>query len=312
MTTVTTSAATTGAARRAKTPARVARRRSSTRAGGPARLLLNLAAALTFVFATFPVYWMVKASLTPNALLGSANDDGRPSLLPWPVTFEHYRKSFSPAANEQSLGDALWRSGVVALCTVLASLLVAFLAATALARFRFRGRTFYLIALMAVQMIPLEALAIPMYMTLRDAHALNMLPSLIAVYISFVLPFTIWTLRSFIASIPVDLEEAAMMDGCSRFSAFWRVLFPLIMPGLVATAIFSFIQAWNEFLYALVLTDSGQGTLPVWLGNFVGKEGTDWGGIMAGSSLFTLPVVLLFILIHKRITTGMAAGAVKG
>jgi N,N'-diacetylchitobiose transport system permease protein len=287
-------------------------RRSSTRAGGPARVLLNLAGLVTFVFAVFPVYWMVKTALTPTTAIGTGNDSGRPQLFPWPLTFEHFRKSFTPKSGQQSLADALWRSTSVSLGTVVLSLIVAFLAATAIARFRFRGRTAYLILLMGVQMIPLEALVIPMYLTLRDADMLEKLPSLVGIYISFVLPFTIWTLRSFIAAIPVDLEEAAMVDGCTRFQAFWKVLFPLIAPGLVATAIYAFIQAWNELIFAQVIMRTGEGTLPVWLLQFVGKEGTDWGGIMAGSSLFTLPVVILFILIQKRITSGLAAGAVKG
>lgn len=296
------------AKRLGKTP----RRKSSTKVGGAQRWLLNLAAIGTVVFAVFPVYWMVKTALTPTTAIGTGNDSGRPDLFPWPLTFEHFQKAFTPKEGQQSLADALWRSTTVSLATVVLSLFVAFLAATAIARFRFRGRTAFLVLLMGVQMIPLEALVIPMYLTLRDAGLLEMLPSLVGIYISFVLPFTIWTLRSFIAAIPVDLEEAAMIDGCSRFQAFWKVLFPLIAPGLVATAIFAFIQAWNDMIFALVIMPAGQGTLPVWLLQFTGKEGTDWGGVMAGSSLYTLPVVILFIIIHKRIASGMAAGAVKG
>jgi N,N'-diacetylchitobiose transport system permease protein len=294
------------------TPARVGRRRSPTRAGAPSRLGLNLLALLTIVFSAFPVYWMVRTSLTPTTSIGSGNDSGRPDLFPWPITWAHFEKSFNPEANVQSLADALWRSVTVSVATVVLSVLVAVLAATAIARFRFRGRTIYLIALMAIQMIPLEALVIPMYLALRDADALDQLPSLVFMYMVFVLPFTIWTLRSFIQAIPVDLEEAAMIDGCTRMGAFWKVLFPLIAPGLVATSIFAFIQAWNEYLFCLVVMGNGRGTLPLWLVGFTSKEGTDWGGTMAGSTLFTIPVVILFIMIQKKITSGLAAGAVKG
>jgi N,N'-diacetylchitobiose transport system permease protein len=291
-------------------PARVGRRRSSTRAGVPTRLTLNLIAVVVFVLSIFPVYWMVLTALTPSADIGASSDSGRPRLLPWPISWEH----FDQAVNKQDppITDFIWNSLIVSGATVVLAMFVAFLAATAVARFRFSGRAVYLILLMAVQMIPLEALIIPMYLVLRDADALNRLPSLVAMYLAFVLPFSIWTLRSFIQAVPADLEEAAMIDGCSRMGAFWRVLFPLIAPGLVATSIFAFIQAWNEYIFCLVVMGEGNYTLPVWLGSFTGKEGTDWGGVMAGSTFFTIPVVILFILIQKRITTGLASGAVKG
>jgi N,N'-diacetylchitobiose transport system permease protein len=291
-----------------KTPARVGRRRSSTRAGGPTRLLLNLLAVVVFLFSVFPVYWMVQTALTPTTEIGLANESGRPSLFPWPVTWHHFDTAF----HRENFGQYLVNSIVVAASTVVLSMAVAFLAAIAVARFRFTGRAVYLVTLMVVQMIPLEALVIPMYIVLRDANALDQLPTLVLMYMAFVLPFSIWTLRSFIAAIPADLEEAAMIDGCTRMGAFWKVLFPLIAPGLVATSIFAFIQAWNEYVFVLVLMGDGHYTLPYWLGSFTGKEGTDWGGVMAGSTMFTIPVVIFFVLIQKKMTSGLAAGAVKG
>jgi N,N'-diacetylchitobiose transport system permease protein len=180
------------------------------------------------------------------------------------------------------------------------------------ARFGFRGRRAYLLAILVVQMVPLEALVIPMYLTLRDADLLNLVPVLVATYMAFVLPFTIWTLRGFVAALPVELEEAAMIDGASRWGAFWRITFPLMAPGLVATAVFAFIQAWNEFILALTLMDQGNQTLPVWLGTFKTPQGVDWGGLMAGSTLVAIPVVLFAIVLQGRIASGAAAGAVKG
>ena len=141
-------------------------------------------------------------------------------------------------------------------------------------------------------MVPLEALVIPMYLTLRDADLLNLVPVLVATYMAFVLPFTVWTLRGFVAALPVELEEAAMIDGASRWGAFWRITFPLMAPGLVATAVFAFIQAWNEFILALTLMEQGNQTLPVWLGTFKTAQGIDWGGLMAGSTLVAIPVVV--------------------
>ena len=166
--------------------------------------------------------------------------------------------------------------------------------------------------ILIVQMVPLEALVIPMYLTLRDADLLNLVPVLIATYMAFVLPFTVWTLRGFVAALPVELEEAAMIDGASRWGAFWRVTFPLMAPGLVATSVFAFIQAWNEFVLALTLMDQGNQTLPVWLGTFKTAQGVDWGGLMAGSTLVAIPVVVFAIVLQGRIATGTAAGAVKG
>ena len=197
--------------------------------------------------------------------------------------------------------------------TVLLSLVVAFLAASAVARFRFRGRTLFLVSVIAVQMVPITALVIPMFIALRQVNMLNRLPGLIATYVALVLPFTVWTLRGFIQGIPVELEEAAMVDGYSRPQAFRRVLLPLIMPGLVATAIFAFIEAWNEFLLPLVLMqDQTRYTLTVWLVSFSTNRGTDFGGLMAASTLFTLPVVVFFLIVQRRVVSGLTAGAVKG
>ena len=291
-----------------KIPARVGRRRSSTRAGAPTRIGLNLAALAVFVFSVFPVYWMVQTSFTPNSQIGAANDSGRPDLFPWPLSFLNFETAF----NKDRFGDYLVNSLVVSTTTVFLSMVVAFLAAIAVARFRFSGRAVYLVLLMVCQMIPLEALVIPMWLVLRDADALNKFPTLILMYMAFVMPFSIWVLRSFIQAIPADLEEAAMIDGCTRMGAFWKVLFPLIAPGLVATSIFAFIQAWNEYIFVLVLMGDGNYTLPYWLGSFTNKEGTDWGGLMAGSTMFTIPVVIFFMLIQKKMTAGLAAGAVKG
>jgi N,N'-diacetylchitobiose transport system permease protein len=134
------------------------------------------------------------------------------------------------------------------------------------------------------------------------------------VYVASVLPFTVWTLRGFVAGVPYELEEAAMIDGCSRFQAFRRVTFPLLAPGLVATGVFGFIQAWNEFTLAVVvMTREDRMTLPVWLTTFTEvNRGTDWGAIMAGSTLIAIPVVLFFLVVQGRMVAGLTAGAVKG
>jgi N,N'-diacetylchitobiose transport system permease protein len=142
----------------------------------------------------------------------------------------------------------------------------------------------------------------------------NTVLGLTALYIAAVLPFTIWTLRGFVAGLPVDLEEAAMVDGCTRVGAFFRITLPLLAPGLVATGVFGFIQAWNEFTLALVvMTNAQKRTLPVWLSTFTDvNRGTDWGAVMAGSTLIAIPVIVFFLIVQGRMTAGLTAGAVKG
>jgi N,N'-diacetylchitobiose transport system permease protein len=165
----------------------------------------------------------------------------------------------------------------------------------------------------AVQMVPLNALVIPMYLLLDKVGQVDTLLGVIAYYLAIVLPFMVWTLRGFVANVPVDLEEAAMVDGASRVGAFVRIVFPLVAPGLVATAIFGFIQAWNEYIIAYVLlSSSSKQTLTIWLASFTTQHGTDWGGLMAGATLTALPVVVFFLLVQRHVAGGLTAGAVKG
>lgn len=275
---------------------------------GWARWGYRFLAFIVIAWSVFPVYWMIQTAFTPNGAIGSTNNDRRPRLFPENPTWEN----FKTALFENNVEEYLWNSIIVAVSTVVIGIGIAFLAAVAAARFRFKGRTSFLVMLIVAQMIPLEAMVIPVYVLLRDADMLDQLPSLIGIYLVFVLPFSIWTLHSFIKNIPVELEEAAMVDGASRTQAFWKVLFPLVAPGLVATSVFATIQAWNEYIFALQIMEGGNYTLPVWLGSFTGREGMDWGGLMAGSTLFTIPIIIFFVLVQRRITAGLAAGAVKG
>ena len=203
---------------------------------------------------------------------------------------------------------------MVTLATVVVALGFAFLAAVAVSRFRFRGRYSFVVTLLLIQMIPVEGLFISQYKMLEGMQLLNTVAGLTLVYVASVLPFTIWTLRGFVAGVPYELEEAAMIDGCSRVQAFFRVTFPLLAPGLVATGVFGFIQAWNEFTLAVVvMTRDEKMTLPVWLSTFTDvNRGTDWGAVMAGSTLIAIPVVVFFLVVQGRMVSGLTAGAVKG
>jgi N,N'-diacetylchitobiose transport system permease protein len=258
-----------------------------------------------FVVMIFPVYWMVSTAFKTGPDIFSYS----PKWLPIPATLAN----FGDAIHRQFFWQNVKNSVIVVGVVVTLSLTLAFLAALALAKFRFYGRTAFIVITIAVLMVPLNALIIPLYITLSRVHEVNKLSGVIITYMTFVLPFAIWTLRGFILGVPRELEEAAMVDGTTRFGAFVRILLPLVAPGLVATSIFAFIQAWNEYIIAYVLLSSPEKqTLTVWLASFTTNRGTAWGPLMAGATLTALPVVIFFLLVQRRIAFGLTAGAVRG
>ncbi|MEV0590994.1 carbohydrate ABC transporter permease [Nonomuraea cavernae] len=270
---------------------------------------LNATGLLVFVFAIFPVYWMVSTAFKTNDQIFTTK------FIPFPTsfTFEHVQRVLTQGVAGNSIWVYMGNSAIVALGTVLVGAVFSLLAATAVARFNFKGRSTFLIVLLVAQMIPAEALLIPLYLRIIDLGLVDQLAGLILVNVGLTLPFGIWMLRTFVAAVPKSLEEAAWIDGASRFTTFWRVLFPLVAPGLVATSIFSFITAWNELIFALVLMSESSGyTMPVALQYFFGQKGTDWGAIMASSTMMTIPVVVFFLLVQRRMVSGLVAGAVKG
>lgn len=265
---------------------------------------LRAAAILFCVVWLFPVYWMVNTAFKPRGDILKPT----PGFLPFPASLGN----FSDALHKPGFLTDLRNSVLVTVCVVLLAIVVAFLAAVALTRFRFLGRRAFLVTVLVVQMVPQPALLIPVFLSLKSAHLLNSLFGLTLTYIALVLPFTLWTLRGFLHGIPVELEEAAMVDGASRATVIRRVLLPLVLPGTIATSVFSFITAWNDFLYAYVtMKDQSGYTLPVWLVSFSTATGTDYGGLIAASTLFALPVVVFFMLVQRRLVEGMTAGAVK-
>lgn len=300
-----------GNAKRPKQRSIQARRPSAKRV--VTRTFLNIAAAIVFFCSAFPVYWMVNMSFTPTNEIVSRT----PSFLPLNLTVQNYLTAWNreAAPGQTDFPHALASSLTVSLGVVFATLLFAFLASVALARFRFRGRRVFIVAVLVVQMIPGEAMMYTVYGMIDDWRLMNTLLALGIVSTASVVAFTIWTLRGFVAGVPADLEEAAMIDGCTKSQAFWKVTFPLLAPGLVATGIFAFIQAWNEFLMALLLLKGYNLTLMPWLNAFqsssVGGQ-VNWGAVMAGSTLIALPVVIFFLIVQGRMTGGLVAGAVKG
>ncbi|WP_431929752.1 carbohydrate ABC transporter permease [Amycolatopsis tucumanensis] len=275
----------------------------------PGRTLAEIVTVLVAAVVAFPLYWMVLTALKPPGEVQSA--------APW--TFAPSLDSFQRVLTVSGFGRYFLNSLVVALVVVVLSLLFAFLAAVALTRFRFRGRTVLLVMLLVAQMVPVEALTIPLFFLMRSvgqvapAFGLNELGSLVLVHLAFSLPFAIWMLRGFVAAVPAELEEAAKVDGASRFRFVWQILFPLVAPGLVATSVLSFIHAWNDFLFAktFIISRSENQTLPQAILVFFKPEENDWGAIMASSTLMTVPVLVFFVLVQRRLVGGMA-GAVKG
>jgi len=300
---VTTASTTTATA--ATTAAAPRKLRQKVR---PGRVLLGVLAIVLALIWVFPVYWMVNSSLLPNVVLQNTN----PTWLPFGGSFDN----FAAVIDGGTFFPALGMSLTIALITVVVCLAFAFLAALAISRFKFRGRTSFVLAVLLIQMLPAEGLFIAQYKLMGSLGLLNTVIGVSIIYIAAVVPFTIWMLRGFVAGIPADLEEAAMVDGLSRTQAFLRITFPLLAPGLVASGVYAFLQAWNEFTVALViLQENSSQTLPLWLRGFIqqsASRATDWGQVMAASTLVAVPVIIFFLIVQGRMTSGLVSGAVKG
>jgi len=270
----------------------------------------NGVALVVALVTLFPIFWMISTAFKPATEIYS--------LTPRPLPAHPTWSNFANVINGSVIGMPYWtflrNSLVVTLSSVVVSSAMALLAAVAVARFRFRFRATYLIMLLIVQMLPQQALVIALFLDFRAANLLDSLVGLTLLYIAFSLPVTIWMLRNFVAAVPRELEEAAAIDGAGPFRVFFRVLLPLVAPGLVTTSVFAFIFAWNEFVFALTFlgTDTAKFTLPIYVTYFFSKGSVDWGAIMAASVLFTLPVMIFFLIVQRRLRAGLLAGAVKG
>ncbi|WP_255437054.1 carbohydrate ABC transporter permease [Cellulosimicrobium sp. TH-20] len=274
-------------------------------------MVYSVIAIVVFVASAFPVYWMINTSFLPTNLIRGTDLHFFPT--PDVFTLNNYVNVWTDD-RRAPLPPAMVNSITVTLITLVVSMILGFLASLAITRFSFKGRKSFIVALLVIQMIPGEAMMISIFRIIDGWQMLNTITGLAFVYISAVLPFTIWTLRGFVQGVPAELEEAAMIDGCSRPKAFWKVTFPLLAPGLVATGVFAFIQAWNEFLMALIIMSRPESmTLPVWLRTFQqATMATNWGALMAGSVIVAIPVVIFFVIVQGRMTGGLVSGAVKG
>lgn len=256
------------------------------------------------LFSVFPLVWMVLTSIKPRSEILTRT----PVFWPSEPDFTRYSSVL-----DRGFTTYLANSVIVTLATVAIGVFVAVLAGYALARFDLPFRRYLLLVVLATQMFPAVVLIIPLFTVMRQLDLLGTYYGLVIAYLSFSTPLAVWILRGFFRAIPVELEEAALVDGCTRFGAIRRIVLPLAGPGIAACSIFVFIAAWNEFLFALTFIQNDEMyTLPVGLTAFSGRAATDHGAIMAFSVMFTLPVVAFFLALHRRLTEGLVAGAVKG
>jgi N,N'-diacetylchitobiose transport system permease protein len=291
------------AGREAGSRARAAKR---TRAVG-----VNLLGLVIALVTLFPLFWMVSTAFKPSHEIYSLT----PNLLPAHPTLGNFRAVSSGQVSGIGTVWLFFRNSLaVTLAAVLLASLLSLMASVAVARYRFRLRATLLVMLLVVQMVPAQALIIPLFLDFNRLNLLQNLSGLVIVYAAQALPVSIWMLRNFVATIPRELEEAAAIDGAGGFTIFWRILFPLVTPGLVATSIFAFITAYNEFIVALTFLGQAHSsyTLPIYVTYFFGRGGAQWGPIMAASTLYTIPVIIFFLIVRRRLVGGLVAGAVKG
>jgi trehalose/maltose transport system permease protein len=292
------------------TPTTLGRRLARSPAWRPLRkAAFYLVVALIFVYAVFPFYWAIRSAFTPDG-----------DLFKTPVQYFPANATLTNFREVLGSGDfqrALLNSTIVAGSVTLISLALGSLAGYALGRFNFRGRSAALYLMLSLTIFPQIAILGALYTMINRFGLFNSLGALIFSYMIFTLPFTVWVLTSFMRGLPRDLEEAAYVDGATPFQVFWRVMLPLVAPGLVTAGLLAFIAAWNEFLYALSFTQTpDKHTVPVAIVSFTGKSGSTfqipWGQIMAATVLVTVPLIVLTLVLQRRILAGLTAGAVKG
>ncbi|MET1042978.1 MAG: carbohydrate ABC transporter permease [Microbacteriaceae bacterium] len=264
------------------------------------RVLTYVPVGLFLIFTMVPFYWMLLFAFRPT---------GSTSLVPWPITFDH----FITVWNGSGFGIYFQNSLFVAIMSLVVSTLIALLGGYALARFPFKGKALFLVAMLCTQFVPGAMMLIPLFEIFNTLGLTNSLWSLIISDTVFHLPLSLILMAGFIRNVPMELEEAAWVDGCTRIQAFRLVILPLLKPGIVAVGSFAFISAWNNFLFAIMfLSSQDRFTVPVGLSYLLGEFGTDFGALAAGGVIAIVPVVVLFAYVQKFLVQGLSAGAVKG
>jgi multiple sugar transport system permease protein len=271
-----------------------------------ARAAQYVAVICYLVFLGFPLLWLISSSLKSPREFACIT----PSILPKHPDLSNY----TDALREQGLVHSMWNSLQISVATTVLVLVVSLPVAYALARFRSRLRPITNGWILVSQVFPVILIVIPLFMILRPLHLTNTIPGVVIVYTVWSMPFALWMLQGYVAAVPRELEEAASVDGASRVRTIVSIVMPLLRPGLIATAMFTFISAWNEFFFALVLLQDPQlKTLPLVLARFVGAEGqVQFGPLAAASVLATVPSLVFFAFLQRRLTSGLLSGAVKG
>ena len=276
----------------------------------PVLLATHLVLVVTTLAVLYPVLWVFKMALTPSQAFSMD-----PMPIPTEVSLQNFREVIGTTAADGSwlFGRQLLNSLFVSAVTSALGITLACTAGYAMSRWAFPGRDIGMSMFLVTQMFPGVVMAIPLYILLDEAGLLNSMLGLALVYSTTAVPFSTWNLKGYFDTIPVELEEAALMDGASRWMTFTRIILPLARPALVVTALFSFMTAWNEFILAATfMSDERAFTLPVVLQSYVGDFGTEWGRFAAGSILVSLPVMLLFFALQRFLVEGLTAGSVKG
>lgn len=261
--------------------------------------------ALLVLVSLFPFAWMALSSIKELRELYTVP----PTWIPVAPTLANYRK----VVFASTIPRYFLNSAIIALGSTMIALVFAVPAAYGFARFRFRGRRFCQACILAGQMLPTAAIIVPLFIVMRVLGLLNTYAGLIVVYLILTLPLSVWMLISYFRAIPLDVEEAAIVDGASRLGVLLRITFPLSLPGVVAVLIYSFITAWNEFIFALCFAlDSRVRTLPIGLAEFSTEFNTDWGAVMAASMVMTVPVLIMFFAMQRLFISGLMSGATQG
>jgi ABC-type glycerol-3-phosphate transport system permease component len=272
---------------------------------GRASAGVAMGVALTLVISLAPFAWMAISSVTSTRELYSVP----PHWLPHAPTLDHYRTVLWAS----NIPRYFLNSVVISLGSTAIALVLAVFASYGFARFRFRGRRAAQAFVLVGQLLPTAAIVVPLFVILQTLGLVNTYLGLILVYTILTLPLAVWMLTSYFRAIPVELEEAAIMDGASRLAILFRITLPLSLPGIVAVVVYAFVTTWNEFIFALVFAqDASVKTLPIGIAEFMGEFTTDWGAVMAASLIMTLPIVIAFLLLQRLFVGGLAAGAIKG
>ena len=276
-----------------------------TQTGMKKVFLVYLPLVLLMVFILFPFYWTFVTSVKPEDELYGA------VVTYWPkhITFEAYTKLFTTTVDFLT---AMKNSFIVASLTTVVALTASTLAAYAFSRYHFVGRKLLMSIFLCNNMFPTVLLLIPLYSIMRKMGLLYTPTSLILSYTTFTIPFSVWLLLGFLNDLPMSLEEAALVDGCNRGSAFIRIILPILGPSLVATGVYIFMQSWNEYTFAMMFTNTASRTIPVALKSLIGQLGVQWDLLTAGGIITIIPVCIMFFFAQKRLVEGLTAGAVKG